>query len=106
MDRAVKELAFFEPIREQMIGLEPQFSSLNLVEHSPPVSGKTLIVASKLDLFSPLETIDELESAWHPEVWRLMHGHLSVLLSSRVARRTVNWLQKATTTFDAATTGR
>jgi dienelactone hydrolase len=98
MDRAVKELAFFEPIREQMIGLEAQFGSLNLVKHSPPPTDKTLIVASRLDLFSPLETIDELERSWHSEVWRLNHGHLSVLMSSKVARRIVAWVRNVVAT--------
>ena len=106
MDRAVRELAFFAPIREHLLGVESQFASLNLVAHSPPCPGKTLIVASELDLFSPLETIAELEAVWCPEVWRLQHGHLSVLLSSRIARRIVSWVKNANATFDAAARGR
>jgi len=93
MDRALKDLAFFEAIREPLAGLETQFRSLDLLAHPAPPSGRTLIVASELDLFVPLETIDELETAWRAEVWRLpQHGHISVLLSSRVIRRAVRWL--------------
>lgn len=93
MERAVKELAFFDPIRESIAGLEPRFEALNLVSHpAPPRQKKTLIVASELDLFAPCATIDELEQAWRPEVWRVGHGHISVLLSGRVIRRTVKWI--------------
>jgi hypothetical protein len=31
------------------------------------------------------ETIDELERAWRAEVWRYSHGHISILLSSRIS---------------------
>jgi dienelactone hydrolase len=93
MERAVKELAFFDPIRESIAGLEPRFEALNLVSHpAPPAHKKTLVVASELDLFAPCGTIDELEQAWRPEVWRVSHGHISVLLSGRVIRRIVKWI--------------
>jgi len=91
MERALKELAFFDPIRESLAGLEEQFQHLNLVAHPAP-RAKTLIVACELDLFAPLETIEELERAWRAEVWRVGHGHISVLLSSRVIRRIVKWV--------------
>lgn len=95
MERAVKELAFFDPIRESLTGLDAQFETLNLVAHSPPPpSRKALVVACTLDLFAPCETIDELERAWRPEVWRVPHGHISVLLSSRVIRRMVQWMAR------------
>ena len=63
-----------------------------MAHRPPPVSENVLIVASQLDLFAPTETIDELERAWHPEVWRLPHGHISVLLSNRIMRRIVEWI--------------
>ena len=93
MGRAVQELAFFDPIRESITGLESRFEGLDLVSHPAPAAPKkSLVVASELDLFAPCATIDELEQAWHPEVWRVGHGHISVLLSGRVIRRTAKWL--------------
>jgi dienelactone hydrolase len=105
MDRALKELAFFEPIRASLIGLERPFESLNLVAHAAP-RAKTLIAASQLDLFAPTETIDELERAWHCETWRLNHGHLSLLLSSRVIRRLVRWMAASLDSVPAASGAR
>ena len=108
MERALKELAFFNPIRASLTGLEAQFRALNLVEHPAPASSRALIVASELDLFAPLETIDELEQSWRPEVWRVPHGHISVLISSRVIRRIVKWVAARTVVprFDAVSTAR
>lgn len=93
MERALQELAFFDPIRASLAGLETEFRSLNLVAHPAPTPGKhTLVVASQFDLFAPMETIDELERAWRPEVWRVPHSHISVLLSGAVTQRIVPWL--------------
>jgi hypothetical protein len=49
-------------------------------------------VAARHDLFAPAHTIDELESAWHPEVWRHSHGHITILMSSRTIRRIAKWM--------------
>ena len=92
MERALCELAFCEPIRGHLAGFHQQFERLNLVAHPPAGDKDILVVASQLDLFAPTETIDELERFWHPEVWRLEHGHISVLLSGRVMRRIVQWV--------------
>lgn len=94
MDRALKELAFFDPIREHLSGVEERFRALDLFVHPPPCHGRVLIVAGKLDLFVPLETIDELERAWNAEAWRFAHGHISVLMSRRIIYRIVNWLSR------------
>jgi hypothetical protein len=93
MERALQELAFCEPIRGHLQDAHHHFGPFNLVAHRPPpVPRNVLIVASQLDLFAPTETIDELERAWQPEVWRLPHGHISVLLSNRIMRRIVGWI--------------
>jgi len=93
LERALRELAFCEPIRDQLHGTQHQFELYNLVCHQPGCGAKNiLIVASQLDLFAPTDTIDELERAWRPEVWRLPHGHISVLLSKPVMRRIVKWV--------------
>ena len=94
MDRALKELAFFDPIREHLTGLEEQFRNLDLISHPPPRAGGCLIIASELDLFVPLDTITELAQAWNAEVWRCRHGHLSVLMSRRIVCRIVEWISQ------------
>jgi len=96
MERALQELAFCEPIRDHLHGTQQHFEVFNLVAHDrPPEGKKVLIVASQLDQFAPTETIDELERAWQPEVWRLPHGHISVLLSNSVMRRIAKWVANA-----------
>ena len=98
MDRALRDLPFCDSIRDDLRGLDNQFRSLNLVAHSPRLtSDRLLIVASELDLFAPRETIDELVAAWHPEVWWFKHGHLSILLASRVMRRVATWISGTAT---------
>jgi dienelactone hydrolase len=107
MDRALQELAFCDPIRDHLRGLDQQFQPLNLMTHQPACgAANVLLVASQLDLFAPVATIDELELAWErPEVWRLPHGHISVLFSNRVMRRIARWLARkaeACARFDTA----
>jgi dienelactone hydrolase len=92
MDRAL-ELAFCDPIRAEVSAFKSHFAALNLVaQPPPPVPANVLLVSCKLDLFAPTETIDELEAAWRPEVWRLRHGHISVLFSAPTMRRIVQWV--------------
>ena len=48
------------------------------------------------DLFASYDTIEELQKAWgQPTVIRAAHGHISALLSLRIARRAVDWLNGA-----------
>jgi dienelactone hydrolase len=92
LDRAL-ELAFCDPIRKEVQGLDKSFHSLNLIAHRPCVAGERLLfIVSELDLFAPAETIDELSATWRPEIWRYPHGHISILLSNRVMRRIAKWL--------------
>lgn len=94
MDRAFRELPFCEPMRSGVAELDHgAFTALNAVTHRPLCGGDNVLVASsRHDLFAPAETIDELEQAWRAEVWRFNHGHVTVLLSSRVMRRIVKWV--------------
>lgn len=93
MDRALRDLPFCDSIRDDLRGIDEQFRLLNLVAHSARLSPeRMLVVASELDLFAAPETIDELAGAWHPEVWRFHHGHISILLASRIMRRIVKWI--------------
>jgi pimeloyl-ACP methyl ester carboxylesterase len=93
MDRALRDLPFCDAIRADLQGIDEQFRLLNLVEHRARLSPQQmLVVASQLDLFAAPETIDELEAAWHPEVWRFQHGHISILIASGIMRRVAKWV--------------
>lgn len=98
MDRALRDLPFCDAIREEVRGIdESLFHPLNLVAHPARLSPKqTLIVASDLDLFASPETIHELVAAWRSECWRFQHGHISILLASRIMRRIVKWIASRT----------
>lgn len=94
MDLAIAQLPFCEPIR---CGLEKgslNLESLSLRAHRPMLSPKRLLlVEARHDVFVPAETIEELGQQWgHPHIWRVPHGHISVLLSAPVMIRMVNWL--------------
>jgi pimeloyl-ACP methyl ester carboxylesterase len=96
MDRAVRDLAFCEPIRRSLEGTSIRLDPLNLASHFPRTGPETiLLVESQHDLFAPPETIEELWSAWRrPEIWRLKHGHISILISLPVMERTVKWIAR------------
>jgi len=97
LDRALRDLDFCAAIRGQMNDFEAELAPLNLVSHRPLCAAEeVLVVSSDHDLFAPEETIVELERAWMPEVWRLPHGHISVLLSAYVIRRIVKWIKDRT----------
>jgi len=67
---------------------------LNLVDHHPRSRPeRILIVESIHDRFAPVETVEELWNAWgRPEIMRVNHGHISVLISLPVMKRIVNWI--------------
>jgi pimeloyl-ACP methyl ester carboxylesterase len=101
IDRVIGELDFCRPIRRRLAECSRQrpagparIERLNLREHRPrPSRENILLVASRHDLFAPLETVEELWQAWgQPELWRIAHGHISVLMSPRVVNRTLDWI--------------
>jgi pimeloyl-ACP methyl ester carboxylesterase len=101
VDLAIEDLAFCEPIRRALRGLSLDLNPLNLASHVPLLPPeKILLVESRYDLFAPAATVEDLWRAWgEPELWRLPHGHISVLLSPVVLKRVVNWVcAKAATT--------
>jgi len=95
MDHAIQNLPFCQSIRDSLqsasFGLEP----LNLASRVPAIPPlDILLIESQYDLFAPVETIEHLWRAWgQPEIWRLPHGHISVLLSRRVLGRAVEWVK-------------
>lgn len=92
MDRALHELPFCAEIRDELSGLHDEFRNLNLVEHRLLLPReRMLILAGQWDLFAAPDTVDELEAAWGPEVWRRPQGHISMLMAPGMMRRVACW---------------
>lgn len=96
MDRVVNELPFCEPIRRSLKNTPIQFHRLNLKSHCPLAGPQgILLIASQHDLFAPAETVEDLWRAWgEPDIWRVAHGHISVLMSLPVLERTLRWISR------------
>jgi dienelactone hydrolase len=94
--RAVRELAFCEPIRRGLAPHDVALAGFNLAAHVPKLPPeRILLLKSEHDLLAPGETIEGLWQAWkRPEMWRLPHGHISVMMDLAVARRTVEWIRQ------------
>lgn len=94
MDRAVQELPFCEPVRRSLAQVPLPLDPFNLVSYRPvPTLKDILMIESRFDLFAGVDTIEELWAAWgQPEIWRLRHGHISILASPFVMERTVRWV--------------
>lgn len=90
--RAISELPFCAPIRNGP-GIEGRgLEAFNLAHH-PPMTRQVLLVEAEHDLFAPKETVEELWRAWGgPEIWRVPHGHISVLLSAPTLTKAVRWI--------------
>lgn len=104
MERAFAELAFCEPIRRNLVDVPVNLGPLNLIERQPCLSPeKLLLVQSRYDLLAPAETIEDLWETWRrPEIWRLRHGHISVLASVPVMKRILSWLADRLTCISEA----
>jgi len=98
LDYAIRDLPFCEPIRHSLAGRSFDVSSLNLLSHHPfPSPTNILIIESIHDLFAKVSTIEELWQAWgRPDIWRLPHGHISILMSLKAMLRAVAWIRKRT----------
>jgi len=94
IDRAVKELAFCEPIRDCLQKRKLSLTRLNLADYRPRQRpDQILIVESLYDRFAPVDTVEEIWSTWgKPEIIRVKHGHISVLLSLPVMKQIMGWI--------------
>jgi dienelactone hydrolase len=95
VDRMVQEALFCQLLRRGFQGKCPDFlSKLNLVAHRPLVPKINILLVEALhDVFVPKETVEELGQAWEgPEIWRLPHGHITVLGSTTTVQEAVRWL--------------
>ena len=96
MDLAIAELPFCAPVRQSLQGAPLKLDRLNPAALRPRAGAQgILIVESAHDVFVPTHTVEELWEHWgRPEIWRVPHGHISVLGSLPVMRRTVRWIAR------------
>jgi hypothetical protein len=67
---------------------------LNLTEALPAIPKENILLIESLhDLFVPAEVMEQLWRAWdQPEIWRLRHGHISVLVAPGLSGRIIRWM--------------
>ena len=94
IEMAVRELDFCAPIRAALQSQALDVSRLNLAMVRPLTAPQNiLIIQAQHDIFAPAEIVDELWTSWaRPPIWRVAHGHISILMSLRVMERTVRWV--------------
>jgi pimeloyl-ACP methyl ester carboxylesterase len=94
LDRLLEEAAFCDGIRLAWKGQRVVTGKLNLTENRPVVSPRNILLIEAIhDLFVPVETMEELWQAWHqPDIWRLRHGHISVLAAPGLNGKIIRWM--------------
>jgi len=96
VEQAIEELAFCQAIRHSLRNTAVRLDPLNLASHRPLVRPENiLIVEAQHDLFAPAPTVENLWRAWgETTIWRLPHGHISILLSPLILKRIVRWIRQ------------
>ena len=94
LERVITELAFCAPIRRSYEVSKISLAKLNLASHHPKTHRENILIQeAEDDLFAPKEAIEEFWAAWNePQIWRMRHGHISILMSVPVMKRTVTWI--------------
>jgi pimeloyl-ACP methyl ester carboxylesterase len=94
LDHAIRDLPFCAPIRESLGGRAFNLDKLNLVSHVPHCAPEGVLMLESLqDLFAPPETVEQVWKAWgEPEIWRVAHGHISILASVPMMHRVSRWV--------------
>jgi pimeloyl-ACP methyl ester carboxylesterase len=94
LDRLLEEAAFCRGIRLAWKGRRVIVGKLNLTEGRPALPRQNILLIEAVhDLFVPVETMEELWRAWEqPEIWRLRHGHISVLAAPGLHGRIIRWM--------------
>ncbi len=94
LERAVQELPFCHPIRSGLANSQLDLSRLNLARMRPNIPPSHIRVCRcEYDLFVPMETYQQLVSAWNlstPVV--CAQSHLTVLISRQSTIATIDWL--------------
>ena len=96
LDHAIRELPFCEPIRNSLGKRKFNLQKLNLASHVPHCAPDgVLILESTHDLFAPPETVERVWETWRrPEIWRVPHGHISILASVPMMWRVNRWIAR------------
>ena len=94
LDRMLEEAPFCCDIRLAWKGRPVEAGKLNLTEVRPAIPRQNILLIEAVhDLFVPAETMEELWRAWdQPEIWRLRHGHISVLAAPGLHGRIIDWM--------------
>jgi pimeloyl-ACP methyl ester carboxylesterase len=97
MDQVIETLPFCEPIRRSLGSEKLDLRRLNLVSSQPVTAPERILLVEPVhDLFASPEAIEAVWEAWgRTGIWRLQHGHISVLLSPSVNRATLRWIAGA-----------
>jgi dienelactone hydrolase len=95
LDRMVEEASFCRSLRLALKGRPVGASKLNLTQCRPAIPKENILLIEAVhDLFVPGETMEELWRAWdRPDIWRLPHGHISVLWSSALHEQIIRWME-------------
>lgn len=95
MDLVVNTLSFCAPVRSALENQDFDFSKLNLEAHQPRMDPRSILLVQSIhDQFAPPETIENLHWKWQgSELWRVPHGHISLLFSLPTIEKTVRWLE-------------
>jgi hypothetical protein len=90
----LEEAPFCRDIRLAWKGRPVEAGKLNLTEVRPAIPRQNILLIEAVhDLFVPAETMEELWRAWdQPEIWRLRHGHISVLAAPGLHGRIIDWM--------------
>ncbi len=94
LEQAVNHLPFCKVVRDSLQGASLRLTPLNISQSSPMVSPRQILIIECVhDQFVSAQSIEAVWQSWNkPEIWRLPHGHISVLLSRPVMKRTIQWL--------------
>ena len=93
IEHAIQQLDFCAPIREALKNDSVDVAPLNLASLRPNIVAQNILLIEGLyDLFAPAEVVEHLWRSWAgANIWRVRHGHISVLISVPVMERTVKW---------------
>lgn len=96
IDQAIENLEFCRHIRASLAGNGLSSTRFNLKAYSSPVAPRNLLIVKPVyDLFARSESVEELWRAWgETDIWRVRHGHISVLFSVPVMLGTGRWLSR------------
>jgi hypothetical protein len=68
---------------------------LNLTLSAPVIPKENILLIEGIyDLLAAAQPIEELWQTWQqPEIWRLPHGHISLLFAPGLTGRVLRWLE-------------